>query len=173
LTLNNSTVSGNKAVTYGGGIINESDKLRGCNGAVATLNNSTVTGNTAGTYGGGIAQYHDNTALYPATITLKNSIVADNIGNPGSNCRGTITSLGHNLSNDETCGLTGPGDLPGDLAMLGPLTGNGGPTETHALLPGSKAIDAGDCPPGADQRGVVRPRGAGCDIGAYEASKCP
>jgi hypothetical protein len=55
---------------------------------------------------------------------------------------------------------------------LDALADNGGGTETHALLPGSAAIDAGtpDCPPPAtDQRGVPRPQGAGCDAGAYEA----
>jgi hypothetical protein len=69
--------------------------------------------------------------------------------------------------------------------MLGPLQDNGGPTETHALLPGSPAIDAippAECtydddgdpgtppvPLATDQRGVARPQGAGCDIGAFEA----
>jgi hypothetical protein len=50
------------------------------------------------------------------------------------------------------------------------LADNSGPTETRALLPGSVAIDtaiASDCP-ATDQRGVSRPRGAGCDAGAYE-----
>src|SRR3970282_626777 len=56
-------------------------------------------------------------------------------------------------------------------AGLGPLANNGGPPQTHALLAGSPAIDAGspDCPPPAtDQRGVARPQGPACDIGAYE-----
>jgi hypothetical protein len=55
--------------------------------------------------------------------------------------------------------------------MLAALADNGGPTQTHALLPGSPAIDAAsdDCPPPAtDQRGVSRPQGAKCDIGAFE-----
>ncbi len=57
---------------------------------------------------------------------------------------------------------------------LGPLADNGGPTETHALLDFSPAIDAGGditCADvgGVDQRNVPRPQGAGCDIGAYEA----
>ena len=61
--------------------------------------------------------------------------------------------------------------------MLGPLQNNGGTTETHALLLGSPAIDhipVADCtdldgvPITTDQRGVARPQGAGCDIGAYE-----
>jgi hypothetical protein len=53
---------------------------------------------------------------------------------------------------------------------LGPLADNGGPTETHALRPGSVAISAAvDCPPpDTDQRGVPRPQGAACDTGAYE-----
>ena len=55
---------------------------------------------------------------------------------------------------------------------LGTLADNGGPTQTMALLAGSVAIDAGDdlsCP-ATDQRGVLRPQGAHCDIGAYESA---
>ena len=55
--------------------------------------------------------------------------------------------------------------------LLGPLQDNGGPTFTHALLPGSPAIDhipAENCEVTTDQRGVARPQGAACDIGAYE-----
>jgi hypothetical protein len=53
---------------------------------------------------------------------------------------------------------------------LGPLADNGGPTRTHALLLGSPAIDAASTPdcPTTDQRGVLRPQGAACDIGSYE-----
>jgi hypothetical protein len=82
---------------------------------------------------------------------------------------GTIVSNGHNLDGDGTCGLGEPTDLPGTDPLLGPLADNGGPSETHALLPGSPAIDAG--PPtceATDQRGVPRPQEAACDIGAYE-----
>ncbi|MEP6896755.1 MAG: choice-of-anchor Q domain-containing protein, partial [Chloroflexota bacterium] len=56
-------------------------------------------------------------------------------------------------------------------ALIGPLVDNGGPTLTHALLPGSPAIDAGDdaaCS-AVDQRGIARPQGAHCDIGSYES----
>jgi hypothetical protein len=90
-----------------------------------------------------------------------------------------VTSFGHNLDSDGTC-LTAdvlqPGDIANGNANLGPLADNGGPTFTHALLAGSDALDAGDdtvCAAepvnGVDQRGVVRPQGAHCDIGAYEA----
>jgi len=54
--------------------------------------------------------------------------------------------------------------------MLSALADYGGPTHTHALMSGSSAIDMADgglCP-GTDQRGVSRPQGDGCDIGAYE-----
>jgi CSLREA domain-containing protein len=61
---------------------------------------------------------------------------------------------------------------PGLVAApgLGPLTDNGGPTKTMALLPGSTAVDqvAAPCGTTPDQRGVARPQGAGCDAGAYE-----
>ena len=83
--------------------------------------------------------------------------------NAVENCSGSVDSLGYNLADDETCALGAPGDLVVADAMLGPLTDNGGPTETHALLPGSPAIDATgpDCPPpSTDQRGVARPRAA-------------
>lgn len=63
--------------------------------------------------------------------------------------------------------------------LLGPLQDNGGPTFTHALLAGSPAIDTGNpallgsggsaCE-ATDQRGVARPQGSACDIGAYEAT---
>jgi hypothetical protein len=94
------------------------------------------------------------------------------------NCTGShpITSEGHNLEDTDTCGLTGPGDLRNTDPKLGPLADNGGLTQTQALLPGSPAIDAGstDCPPPAtDQRGVSRPQGPACDIGAFELESSP
>jgi hypothetical protein len=90
----------------------------------------------------------------------------------GANCGGYATdSLGFNLTDDTSCGFTEPTDLIVADAMLGPLQDNGGPTETHDLLDGSPAIDAGslDCPPpDTDQRGVARPQGTAFDIGAVE-----
>jgi transposase-like protein len=105
--------------------------------------------------------------------TRLKKLVADN---SAGNCSGSISSLGHNLTDDGTCAFTEPTDLIVADAMLGPLQDNGGSTETHDLLPGSvsipgsPAIDAGDnvnCP-ATDQRGVARPQGAACDIGAVE-----
>jgi hypothetical protein len=87
-----------------------------------------------------------------------------------------ITSNGNNLSSDGTCAAYFTQTLPlladwnNVSANLGPLANNGGSTLTHLPLPGSKAIDTGDnsaCPP-TDQRGVTRPQGPRCDIGAVE-----
>jgi hypothetical protein len=87
---------------------------------------------------------------------------------------GTLTSKGGNVeSQGDTCRFTGVSDqvnVTADELALDVLANDSGPTATHALLPGSVAIDAAilsDCP-ATDQRGVPRPQGAGCDAGAYE-----
>jgi len=91
---------------------------------------------------------------------------------------GRITSLGYNLSSDHANGLlTGPGDQINTDPMLGALQDNGGPTFTHALLPGSPAINAGDPtftpPPFYDQRGpgFRRVRNGRIDIGSFEVQR--
>lgn len=152
-TITNSTISANSA-DIGGGLTN-SDTL--------TANNVTIAGNSART-GGGI--------FGNVTIGLRNTIIS---GSPsGGSCGGAaqLTSQGDNISSDGTCNLVGPGDRNNLDPLLGPLASNGGFTQTHALLPGSPAIDAvthGACPPpGTDQRGFGRPAGPSCDIGAYE-----
>ena len=118
---------------------------------------------------------------------MTNSIVADQVygSNCGSILQGArpITSLGYNLDDDGSCNLNATGDKSNDQNVkLGPLQNNGGLTQTHALLSGSDAIDAGD-PTGCkdsdgnllttDQRGFIRPVNGGsgsarCDMGAYE-----
>jgi CSLREA domain-containing protein len=159
LTIINSTISGNSA-KHGGGI---------SVGSPTTIINSTISGNSAEILGGG--------AIDGASYMLTNSIIANNLsgGDCGSNL--WFYDLGHNLDSDGTCGLDpAMGSLSNTDPMLGPLRDNGGPTWTHALLPGSPATDAGDdaqCPP-TDQRGVIRPidgNGDGeavCDMGSYE-----
>jgi hypothetical protein len=162
---------GDELTGYGGGIDH-----RG--GADLVIVNSTITGNHAIKGGGGLnsgqayAAVSDQTAI--ARVRLLNTIIAGNTSNAGpGNCNVQdmiIQSAGHNLDSDGSCFLTAPGDLPKHNPLLGPLAYNGGPTETQALRPGSPAIDAGtaDGCPQYDQRGVARPQGAGCDIGAYE-----
>jgi hypothetical protein len=161
LSVVNSTISGNVAATDGGGI-------RALNDTGTTLLNDTIAANTAGTSGGGL-----NTESPSGPITLKNTILAGNTaGSAPSDCAvagGPIASTGHNIDQSGTCHLGGTGDMSLN-PLLGPLAYNGGPTETLALLLGSPAIDAADpsgCP-ATDQRGVPRPHGSACDIGAFE-----
>ncbi len=156
-TITNVTISGNNAGANGGGIYNQSLTA----GPSASLTNVTISGNFAGI---GSAIRNDR------AITLKNTIVANNSG--GANCGGTVavSSAGHNLDSGSSCRFGAAGDISNGNANLGGLAGNGGPTQTQALIPPSQAIDAGDnngCP-ATDQRGFPRPQGAACDIGAYE-----
>ncbi len=116
--------------------------------------------------------------IWGSGFTLKNTLIA--YSSSGPNCGAVIGSNGHNASTDGSCGLTGPGDSNNANVLISPLADNGGPTRTHALLQGgcqgdvcvppNQAIDGGDnvgCP-ATDQRGVGRPIGVACDIGAYE-----
>jgi CSLREA domain-containing protein len=113
--------------------------------------------------GGGI-----NTATAPAA-QLRNTLLSSN---QFGNCAGTApTDLGHNLSfGPSGCTLTFATGDP----KLGALADNGGPVKTMALGSGSAAIDqvpaTGAGCPATDERGVTRPAGAACDIGAYEVS---
>ena len=99
--------------------------------------------------------------MEPTASVVEISNIILNAGASGENIfndRGTVTSLGYNLSSDDGgCYLTGPGDQINANPLLGPLQDNGGSTFTHALLPDSPAIDAGDPnfhpPPFNDQRG--------------------
>jgi cysteine-rich repeat protein len=172
ITLINVTVSGNSSVRGGGGI---------CNSGTAEIRSSTITANTSQDGPGGIEAFADSAN----SVRMSNSIVAGNsaLGAAGApDCSGPITSDGYNLiGNGAGCGqlAAAAGDRIGVDPGLAPLADNGGPTPTHALLPGSMAIDAGNpAPPGispaacpvTDQRGAGRPQGAACDIGAFETT---
>ncbi|NNF68554.1 MAG: right-handed parallel beta-helix repeat-containing protein, partial [Acidimicrobiia bacterium] len=160
LTVTNSTLSGNSAVRNGGGISIEN---------TTTLLNVTVTANSASNAGGGIR-------VQSGTLNAKNTIVAGNT--VGGNCSNAVFSQGYNLEDTDTCSFNQTGDQTNATALLGPLQDNGGPTETHALLTGSDAIDAGTNTgaPATDQRGVPRPidgdgdATATVDVGAYEVA---
>jgi hypothetical protein len=167
-TITNTTISSNRA-DRGGAIANYS--------SVVSIVHSSIAGNRANV-GGGIFVTEDG-VYFPGDglVTLLNTIVAQQ--SQGADCAinaGWLYSMGHNLDSDGTCNLDSNGDIAFGFANLGPLADNGGPTLTHALLPGSDALDAGDptaCAAdpvgGVDQRGYPRPAGAGCDIGAFEA----
>jgi polymorphic membrane protein len=164
--VSNSTLSGNSATGNGGAIANASVLP---NVARLTITNSTISDNSATANGGGI--YNQGAGDFQIGSTILNA------GSSGVNIfnAGTGLSLGYNLSSDDGAGiLTGPGDQINTDPLLGPLQDNGGPTFTHALLPGSPAIDAGDPsfapPPFFDQRGpgFDRVSGGRIDIGSFE-----
>jgi hypothetical protein len=168
LGVNNSTVSGNSAPE--GGAIYNTGSPRISKTANLAINNSTISGNSA-QYGGGIFNNNSGATLMIAGTILKTGPSGPNIS---SRAGATVTSLGYNLSNDNGNGdLNGPGDRINTDPMLGPLQNNGGPTFTHALLPGSPAIDAGDpefTGSSYDQRGCpfLRVFNGRIDIGSFE-----
>ena len=171
VTVSNSTISGNSA-DYGGGISNGSSV--GSIFSRLTVSNSTISGNSASVSGGGIYNSGGggDAGLHLGSTILDAGSSGENIFNAGA----TVTSHGYNLSSDNGGGyLTGPGDQTNTDPLLGPLQDNGGPTFTHALLPSSPAINAGDPnftpPPLLDQRGpgFARVVNGRIDIGSFEA----
>jgi hypothetical protein len=170
-------IVGNTAQFGGGGIYQNSGML--------TLVNATLSGNTSNiNQGSGLYVGNGTAALTYTTVAsntttgihraggsifLQNTIV---VYNGAANCNPSpgLTSNGYNLDSGATCGFGATGDQQNTDPLLGPLADNGGDTQTHALLDGSPAIDQGTCVTGitTDQRGVSRPQGTTCDIGAFE-----
>lgn len=175
VTITNTTISGNSSNGPGGGLY--------VRVGTAQLNNVTITNNTAdsdnndaGNQGGGI--YRTS-----GTVNIRNSLVSGNIDMGGTastvDCTGTISSGGYNLvHNGSTCAFNATGDQTSVDPLLSALADNGSGRQTHAFSLSSPALNAGNpagCagPSGnltADQRGITRPQGARCDIGAYEFS---
>ena len=167
LVIRNSTISGNNAVD-GGGIFNS--------GVIAgmDLGYATIADNLASAGTGGVALQAGSAS------SLIGTIIAGNTGTTSNDCGGDVlNSLGYNLIGDTTgCSITGSigTNVTNVAALLGPLADNGGSTLTHLPQPGSPALDV--IPfglqvcnlSGTDQRGVARPRGPQCDIGAVEAA---
>lgn len=202
LTIHRSLITGQRATGPGGGLW-----LGGS--TILTMENSTISVNDAGSFGveggGGIYAPAGTLSMVNCTVvfnrgtpgggiylagsraTLGRTIVANNTSSTvGNDFVGEITSTGFNLIEDPS-----PGSIVGDTAtnlvavdpVIDQLRDNGGPTQTHALLAGSPAIDAvGDiscldgtgAPLTRDQRGIPRPDDgdrdgvARCDIGAFE-----
>lgn len=153
LALTNATISGNA----GGGITNVAGNV--------TLTSVSVISNTNATGGGGLQ-------ITAGSAQIINTLLAGNQSGVGApDCAGAVTSNGHNLfGNTAGCTVTlQASDIANGAAAVAPLAYNGGAANTHALLAGSPAFDAGDsgaCPV-TDQRGALR-QGLACDIGAYE-----
>jgi hypothetical protein len=186
LTIENSTISGNTAnVGGGGGVYNY--------GGTLAISNSTISDNRAGR-GGGISNALGFYSV-AGTLTLNNSLIAGNKAGAApeieNDARGIVTANNFNLfGSNGNAGVTGFTPGPTDVVpsvsvarILRPLKFNGGPTQTHALVHSSPALDAGN--PGGcrtssgallhtDQRGSPRHldgNGDGpaqCDIGAVE-----
>lgn len=137
LTLVNSTVYGNTSYGYGGGIAAQSPAL---------ISNSTITGNTANSAGGIYMNYGGGSYMGARGARFENSILA---GNTALNANSAATNdlAGILLSTSSLLGTNVAGDnsnIFSDAPGLGPLSDNGGPVLTMALLPGSPAISAGD-----------------------------
>jgi hypothetical protein len=189
LTVARSRLTGN--VSPGGGIL----QLTPASSAVVTVTDSTFDGNGGspsagaaihvdGTSTGSVLAAHDTflangdanptapgfTFSSAGRITLRDSAVK----NAGAACEqaGAVVSGAHNVLDDASCGLAAVGDRQGIDPRLGPLSANGGPTFTALPLPDSPLLDAADAAgcSATDQRGIARPQGAGCDIGAAERS---
>jgi hypothetical protein len=163
-TIANTTLSGNTSDVRGGGLY-----LRHL-GAVALVN-TTITNNTA-PEGSGIA---DAAAKAAYAFAIESSIVAGNHVPDGATSEEIVTVHDITGSHDliASANVALPGDTLGGDPLLAPLADNGGPTQTHALLPGSPAIDTGSNIANleTDQRGgdYVRVSGTAADIGAFEA----
>ena len=194
LNINNSTFHNNTTTRFGGAVMNEfgqmtisnstfyqnSATFNGNGGAIMNqfgvspsgIYNSTIANNTASSVGGGV-WLNGNSSI---SFNLNNVILANNIAPADADCwKAGSSILNGNRNIIETGSCPGPTNTITSDPNLGPLANNGGPTQTMALLSGSPALDAGDdgvCAAAPvsnlDQRGITRPFGSHCDIGAFE-----
>ena len=159
VTIVNSTFSGN-----GNGVSGSGAAIEVENAAAATITNSTFSANN----GNGAVEADSG-----VTITLRDTIIAGTVNGP--NCRvfstGVIVDGGNNLQFGGNIAASCGAAVTDANPLLGALANNGGTTQTQALGAGSPAIDAGNDATCAttDQRGIARPLGLHCDIGAFEA----
>ncbi len=204
VTITRSTLSNNSASLDGGGIYNSVNATASI--LNTTISSNLVNDSNNGNDGGGVYNAGDMQLVHSTvarnhafaaggifdlggsgSITIKNTIILSNTDvytpTPSADCLtlGTLTGFGRNLVGAGTgCSPSGGTTLTSTTPTLDldlNLADNGGPNLTHALPPGSQAIDAApDCTDLAhnailtDQRGLWRPQGANCDIGAFETS---
>jgi len=148
----NSTFSGNTATSFGGALLNDPAA-----NVSATIGASTFGNNTSG---GGNA-----IANLQGSVVLKHSVLSGS-----GNCTGTVTDAGGNMAADASCAF-GTSSLSSTDPQLSPLAYYGGPTWTMPPSANSRAVDvinAVDCDGALDERGIVRPQGGKCDVGAVE-----
>jgi len=178
VTLTNSTVSGNSASAPGVSAFNAVGGISNSGGSL-TLTSSTLSGNSASEPdGGSMPPVSGISNVFGGNLIAEDTLIAGQ--SPAPDCFGLAPSSdgGYNLDDGTSCGFSTANHSISNMdPLLDPagLQDNGGPTQTIALLSGSPAIDA--IPPGingcgtriaTDQRGVSRPQGPGCDIGAFE-----
>ncbi|MEO5627220.1 MAG: choice-of-anchor Q domain-containing protein [Dokdonella sp.] len=179
-----STFNGNNAARHGGAIYSNFDfsvinstfnaNTANSGGAIyqdgtgeSSIVFATIVANVGTAFSGGV--YNDG--LASSTLTISRSIIS---GNGNGNCDGVLISGGYNLwAGTTTCPFSAPGDLGATTPTLTPgaLANNGGPTLTMLPAGGNVAINhvpSAQCLIPVDQRGAVRPSGAGCDSGAVE-----
>ncbi|HZV72367.1 MAG TPA: right-handed parallel beta-helix repeat-containing protein [Conexibacter sp.] len=161
------TIAGNSSVNAAGGIY--------VDGIRVLLDGDTLVGNSsAGGQGG-------NFRVHNSTVTMRDTILAAGNAASGNNCYlsagSFVVSLGHNAQDtdvnpDSDCqnGLNDPTDRARLVLQLSALQNNGGPTDTMLPAAGSPLVDTGDTAncSATDQRGVPRPQGSACDVGAVE-----
>ncbi len=186
LLVSDSAFSGNSAVNGGGGIANyggatlsvanttfSANTTSGASGGggiwnngTLTVNNSTFAGNSSSNAGSG-----GGIRINGGNATLRNTIIANSAS--GGDCVGTLTGANNNLIEDNAnaCGLThgANGNIVGQDPQLGTLTGSPAYFPLTAVSPAFNAGDNGTCA-ATDQRGLFRPQGGRCDIGAFELS---
>lgn len=165
--IENSTVSANRGLRFGGGV--GADRFPSDKPLVVRA--STIAGNSVPFFNGGGIAAPDGSPLELTNVVLSNNL--------GGNCSAfNIQNSTFNISSDTFCGFNSfDGSLNNTSSKLGPLQFNGGPTRTHALLEGSPAIDGGVSfiAIAFDQRGALRfaefrPGGNRFDVGAFESN---
>ncbi len=169
-TIVNSTISGNSNVGWEGPAIFHTDGVLSVVNSTIVNNSAPADGDTKG------AIFVGTFTAANATLTLANNVITQNgthiacfVAYWGAGTV-TLTSVGNNVYADATCYPVASDQVVG-IPVVEALADNGGPTQTHALVSQSPALDWADLAlcPATDQRGIARPQGAGCDAGSFEA----
>ena len=181
VTLYQSSLTNNRATSGAGGGVFIDSAFPGLH-----MQNGTVSGNTASLAGSAGGIHNDASDIWLEWVTIAENSPMGLVNTPGSmimidnsivaynaagNCIGVgMGSGGYNVEDGISCNFTAADDMSSTDPMLDVLANNGGFSPTHALLPGSPAIDSATpdmCIP-IDQRGLSRPQGPQCDRGAVE-----
>jgi hypothetical protein len=164
----NSTFTHNVDTSYSSAAIVSSSVLR--------ITSSTIVANLHAGIGNTISG---------GSIQVRNSIIVRGEPPYNSACGGYafgVVDGGYNIISEGSCGTVAPTTLVGIDPRVGPLQDNGGPVQTMAIgldspavdaIPASSCVDFAGLQIALDARGIARPQGPGCDIGAYELVATP